>query len=100
MALQKSMLSEFAWDQRYKVSGIENVLTPALVMYPEIVASNLERTVELLGGDPDRWRVHIKTAKLGHTLRMLVQRGIRNFTSARPRWSCWWPASAARQTFS
>jgi hypothetical protein len=44
------MLSEFAWDQRYKVSSIEDVLTPALVMYPEIIASNLERTVELLGG--------------------------------------------------
>jgi D-serine deaminase-like pyridoxal phosphate-dependent protein len=82
MATQKSMLSVFAWDQRYKVSGIEQVLTPALVVYPEIIASNLERTVELLGGDPDRWRVHIKTAKLGHTVRMLVQRGIRNFKCA------------------
>jgi D-serine deaminase-like pyridoxal phosphate-dependent protein len=38
--------------------------------------------VELLGGDPDRWRVHIKTAKLGHTVRMLVERGIRNFKCA------------------
>jgi D-serine deaminase-like pyridoxal phosphate-dependent protein len=82
MATQKSMLSESAWDQRYEVSGIEHVLTPALVMYPEIIASNMERTVELLGGDPDRWRVHIKTAKLGHTVRMLVQRGIRNFKCA------------------
>jgi D-serine deaminase-like pyridoxal phosphate-dependent protein len=82
MATQKSMLSEFGWDQRYKMSGIEHVLTPALVMYPEIIASNLERTVEFLGGDPDRWRVHIKTAKLGHTVRMLVQRGIRNFKCA------------------
>src|SRR6266436_4845133 len=82
MAAQKSMLNEFAWDQRYRVSGIEDVLTPALVMYPEIVASNVERTVELLGGDADRWRVHIKTAKLGYTVRMLVERGIRNFKCA------------------
>jgi D-serine deaminase-like pyridoxal phosphate-dependent protein len=82
MATQKPMLSESAWDPRYKISGIEHVLTPALVMYPEIIASNMERTVELLGGDPDRWRVHIKTAKLGHTVRMLVERGIRNFKCA------------------
>ena len=82
MAAQKSMLSEFAWDERYKVSGIEDVLTPALVIYPEIIAANLERTVEVLGGDADRWRVHIKTAKLGHTVRMLVERGIRNFKCA------------------
>src|SRR5438309_2001856 len=82
MATQKSMLSEFGWDQRYGVSRIEDVLTPALVMYPDIIAANIERTLELLAGDADRWRVHIKTAKLDHTLRMLVERGVRNFKCA------------------
>ena len=82
MATQKSMLSEFAWDQRYRLSAIEDVLTPALLLYPDIVASNIERTLDLLGGDANRWRVHIKTAKLGYTLRMLVERGIRNFKCA------------------
>src|SRR5262249_27792702 len=57
-------------------------LTPALVVYPEIIASNIARTLHLLGGDGERWRVHIKTAKLGHTLRMLVERGVRNFKCA------------------
>src|SRR5258707_8343803 len=82
MAAQKSMLSEFAWDQRYRVSSLDDVLTPALLLYPEIVASNVERTLELLGGDANRWRVHIKTAKLGYTVRMLVEHGIRNFKCA------------------
>jgi D-serine deaminase-like pyridoxal phosphate-dependent protein len=82
MAAQKSMLSEFVWDLCHKVTGLENVMTPALLFYPEIVSSNIERTLELLGGDPQRWRVHIKTAKLGYTVRMLVERGIRNFKCA------------------
>jgi D-serine deaminase-like pyridoxal phosphate-dependent protein len=82
MATQKSMISEFAWDPRYGVSGMEDAMTPALVVYPEIVASNIERTLTLLGGDADRWRVHIKTAKLGYTVRMMVERGIRNFKCA------------------
>jgi D-serine deaminase-like pyridoxal phosphate-dependent protein len=82
MATQKSMISKFDWDARYRVSRIEAVMTPALVVYPEIIASNIERTVELLGGDAGRWRVHIKTAKLGYTLRMMVERGIRNFKCA------------------
>jgi D-serine deaminase-like pyridoxal phosphate-dependent protein len=81
MAAQ-SILSAFAWDHRYRVSGVEDVLTPALVVYPEFIASNIERTLALLGGDADRWRVHSKTAKLGHTLRMLVERGVRNFKCA------------------
>ena len=41
MAAHKFMLSEFAWDERHRVPGIEDVLTPALVVYPEIVASNI-----------------------------------------------------------
>jgi D-serine deaminase-like pyridoxal phosphate-dependent protein len=82
MATHKSMLTELAFDPRYSVSGLEDVLTPALVLYPEIAASNIERTLDLLGGNADRWRVHIKTAKLGYTLQMLVDRGIRNFKCA------------------
>ena len=76
------MLSEFGWDRHYSVSGIEDVLTPALVMYPDLITANIERTLELLAGDADRWRVHIKTAKLDHTLRLLLERGVRNFKCA------------------
>ena len=76
------MLQEYRWDPAYALAGIEDVLTPALVLYPELIAANIERTLELLGGDANRWRVHIKTAKLEHTLRMLVERGVRNFKCA------------------
>ena len=82
MAAHKLMLSDFPWDERYRVTGIGEVLTPALVVYPEIVASNFARTLHLLAGDPDRWRPHIKTAKLAYTLRVLVEQGMRNFKCA------------------
>lgn len=78
MGTQRTMLNEFGWDERYRVAGWENVLTPALVVYPEMIASNIARTLRLVDGDADRWRVHIKTAKLEYTLRMLVERGVRN----------------------
>lgn len=73
------MLTEFAWDERYRVPNIEDVLTPALVIYPEIIFSNIEQTLRLLDGDANRWRVHVKTAKLEYALRMLAERGVRNF---------------------
>ena len=82
MATQKAMLNEFPWDERYRISDIGNVLTPALVVYPEIIASNIARTLHLLGGKADRWRAHIKTAKLAYTLRMLIEHGCRNLKSA------------------
>jgi D-serine deaminase-like pyridoxal phosphate-dependent protein len=76
------LLSEFPWDERYRVVDVEHVLTPALVLYPELIASNINATLRLLDGNADRWRAHIKTAKLGYSLRMLVDRGIRNFKCA------------------
>ncbi|HEY4764549.1 MAG TPA: alanine racemase [Candidatus Sulfotelmatobacter sp.] len=82
MATPKSMLPERSWDQSYALFRIEDVLTPALLLYPDFIAANIERTLHLLSGDPNRWRVHIKTAKLAHTLRMLVERGVSNFKCA------------------
>ena len=76
------MLSKFPWDERYRVSDIDDVLTPALVVYPEILESNIASTLHLLGGNGDRWRAHIKTAKLAFTLRVLVERGVRNLKCA------------------
>jgi D-serine deaminase-like pyridoxal phosphate-dependent protein len=80
--MSQYMLSQLSWDPRYGISETEDVLTPALVIYPDAIASNIERTLHLLNGDADRWRVHIKTAKLGRTLNMLVERGVRNFKCA------------------
>ena len=78
----KPMVKEFAWDEVYRVSDFEEVLTPALIVYPEVVASNIGRTIDLLNGDAQRWRAHIKTAKLAYTLRLLIERGVRNFKCA------------------
>jgi D-serine deaminase-like pyridoxal phosphate-dependent protein len=82
MATQKMLVSEFPWDPRYAVSALDDVMTPALVVYPAMIASNIDRVTALLGGDAGRWRVHIKTAKLGFTVRMMVDRGVRNFKCA------------------
>ena len=76
------MLDEFAWDERYCVRRVDETLTPALVVYPGAIASNIARTLELLDGDAHRWRVHIKTAKLDYTLRMLIDSGVCNFKCA------------------
>lgn len=63
----------------YRIDGIEQVLTPALAIYPEIVDANIRATLGLLGGDANRWRPHVKTAKLGFVMRRLVEQGIANF---------------------
>ncbi len=82
MASTKFLLKEFPWHERYRVSDPERVLTPALALYPDVIASNIRCTLDLLAGRADRWRAHIKTAKLNYTLSMLIDRGVRNLKCA------------------
>ena len=60
----------------YLIKDASKLLTPALAIYPEIVDQNIAATIRLLSGDPNRWRPHLKTAKLQFIMHRLVQRGI------------------------
>jgi len=82
MAAPKMLLSTLAWDERFRVENAEDVMTPALLLYPDAVAANIDAIVKSLSGDASRWRAHVKTAKLAFTMRMLVERGVANFKCA------------------
>jgi D-threonine aldolase len=60
----------------YRIADVETLLTPTLAIYPEIVDPNIAATIRLLGGDVNRWRPHLKTAKLGFIMRRMVERGV------------------------
>lgn len=66
----------------YRIAGIEDVLTPALAIYPEFVEENIHRTLRLLDGDVNRWRPHLKTAKIASVMRQFVENGVTNFKCA------------------
>lgn len=59
------------------VAGVDAIRTPALVIDMDAVEGNISATLRLLGGKPDRWRPHLKTAKLALVMRAMVQRGVR-----------------------
>lgn len=63
-------------EDDYRIEGIEEVMTPALAIYPDIVEANIDATIRVLGNDPERWRPHVKTSKLGFVMRKLVERGV------------------------
>jgi D-serine deaminase-like pyridoxal phosphate-dependent protein len=66
----------------YTIAGLDQVLTPALAIYADQVDANIDFTLELLGGDPERWRPHVKTSKLESMMHRLVKRGVTNFKCA------------------
>ncbi len=63
----------------------DRILTPALTIISEHVRSNIQRVLDDLGRDPDRWRPHVKTAKAPIVFGMLADAGIRHFKCATTR---------------
>jgi D-serine deaminase-like pyridoxal phosphate-dependent protein len=66
----------------YEIAAAEQLMTPALAIYLDIVEHNIATTIRLLDGDPDRWRPHVKTSKLRATMKLLVNAGVLNFKCA------------------
>lgn len=69
-------------DAAFRVAEAARLLTPALLIDRDRVQHNIETTLRLCGGDANRWRPHVKTAKLGYVMRMLVDAGVRQFKCA------------------
>jgi D-serine deaminase-like pyridoxal phosphate-dependent protein len=62
----------------FRLAGIEQKLTPVLIIYMDMVDSNIAATIKLAGNDPNRLRPHIKTAKLLSVVHRYVESGIQH----------------------
>ena len=67
-----------AW---YEIENIDQLDTPALVVYPERVCENIRLAIEMVGS-PDRLRPHVKTHKSPAVTRLMLGAGIRRFKCA------------------
>lgn len=63
----------------YRINEIAAVMTPALAIYPEMVDANIRTTLRLAGGDANRLRPHVKTAKLLSVMRQWAAHGVTHF---------------------
>jgi D-serine deaminase-like pyridoxal phosphate-dependent protein len=76
MIEERALPLALASAEPYRIADVARVRTPALAIYPAFVEANIATTIRLLGGDPARWRAHVKTAKLAATMRQLVEHGV------------------------
>ncbi|MEW6072854.1 MAG: alanine racemase [Planctomycetota bacterium] len=67
----------------------DRLLTPALVVHLDRVRENVRRVIALAGGDPDRWRPHVKTTKIPEVFAALADAGVRHFKCATTRELAW-----------
>lgn len=65
----------------YLVEGADDLVSPALVYYRDIIVANTKRIVEMAGG-ADRLWPHVKTHKTAELIRMQMEMGISRFKCA------------------
>ena len=65
----------------YQISDESEIPSPALLVYPERIAENLQRMITLAGGG-HRLRPHVKTHKMPEVIRLCLAAGIDRFKAA------------------
>src|SRR4051794_11224572 len=67
-----------AW---YLVGNVQEVDSPALLVYPDRIEENIRRMIRLARG-VERLRPHVKTHKMSEVMRLKLAAGIKKFKCA------------------
>lgn len=62
--------------------NFSHIESPGLIVFPEIVRSNIKLAIDMVGGDVARLRPHIKTHKTQEVNDLLIEAGIYKFKCA------------------
>lgn len=65
----------------YKINNIEQIDSPALVVYPERIQENIDLAIQIAGGT-DKLRPHVKTHKMREVCAMMLKSGITKYKCA------------------
>jgi D-serine deaminase-like pyridoxal phosphate-dependent protein len=67
--------------QTYALNNTENLISPALIYYKDIILDNTKRIIEMAGGPQVLWP-HVKSHKTHEMIRMQIELGINRFKCA------------------
>jgi D-serine deaminase-like pyridoxal phosphate-dependent protein len=65
----------------YQINNGDEVPSPALLIYPARIESNIRKMIEI-AGSPDRLRPHVKTHKMSEIIKLQMKYGINKFKCA------------------
>jgi D-serine deaminase-like pyridoxal phosphate-dependent protein len=65
-------------DPWYHAGGVNEIPTPALIVFPERIEENIRRMISMAGG-PDHLRPHVKTHKMAAVVKIKISNGIGKF---------------------
>src|SRR5664280_129640 len=76
--MKNSPDSNSSW---YLINNIGEVSSPALLVYPDRIETNIKKMIEI-AGDVDRLRPHVKTHKMSEIIKLQMKYGIYKFKCA------------------
>jgi D-serine deaminase-like pyridoxal phosphate-dependent protein len=65
----------------YQIDNADEISSPALLVYPDRIESNIRKLIEIAGG-VDLLRPHVKTHKMSEIIKMQMKHGINKFKCA------------------
>lgn len=68
-------------DNWHLVTNVNEIASPAVLVYPDRIAANLRRMIDVAGG-AHRLRPHVKTHKLPQVIQMKLDAGITKFKTS------------------
>lgn len=68
-------------DQWFIIDNITQIDSPALVVYPDRINTNIDRMIRI-AGSPERLWPHVKTYKMAEVVRLQMEKGITKFKCA------------------
>jgi D-serine deaminase-like pyridoxal phosphate-dependent protein len=68
-------------DNWYKINDVDVINSPALLIYPDRIESNIKKLIEI-AGSVDLLRPHIKTHKMSEIIKLQMKYGINKFKCA------------------
>lgn len=68
-------------DPVYRIDDVSQIISPALVVFRDLVIANIDRMIEI-AGDPARIRPHCKTHKMREVAELELARGITKHKAA------------------
>lgn len=68
-------------DSRYRIADTSQIITPAMLVFREVLESNLDQMISI-AGDVSRLRPHCKTHKMPDLVRLELSKGIRKHKAA------------------
>src|SRR5258707_5463300 len=66
----------------YEIENVDDVPSPALLIYRDRALENIRRMIRVVGGDVSRLRPHVKTHKLPELVTAQLDQGITRFKCA------------------